>query len=198
MRLEEIVIPDSTACRSALEVATAYCSADLLNHSVRAYLWAAVYADLNDIAFDPELLYVSAMLHDLGLTAPFDSHTLPFEDAGGHLGWAFAAGAGWPAARRDRVAEVIVRHMWAEVPVGTDPEGFLLELSTGMDISGKNVESLPAGIRAEVLARHPRGALPAEFLACFKDQAARKPESRAGHMVRSGFADRVTTNPLDA
>ena len=79
------------ACRAALDVATTYCSPALLNHSVRAYLWAAGYALEQGIAFDAELLYVSAMLHDLALVKEFDNHTLPFEEAGGHVAWVFGA-----------------------------------------------------------------------------------------------------------
>ena len=97
------------------------------------------------IAFDAELLYVSAMLHDLALVKEFDNHTLPFEEAGGHVAWVFGAAAGWPVERRRRAAEVIVRHMWDEVDVAKDPEGHLLELSTAMDISGRRTEDIPPG-----------------------------------------------------
>jgi HD domain-containing protein len=197
MRLSEIEIPDTTACRAALEVATAYCSPALLNHSVRAYLWAAGYAATRGIAFDAELLYVSAMLHDLALVKEFDNHSVPFEEAGGHVAWVFGAGAGWPVARRRRAAEVIVRHMWDAVDVAADPEGHLLELSTGMDISGRRTADIPADLRRDVLARYPRAGLAEEFVACFRDQAARKPQSLAAKFVASGFAARVAANPLD-
>lgn len=197
MRLSELEIPDTPACRAALEVATAYCSPALLNHSVRAYLWAAGYAATRGIAFDAELLYVSAMLHDLALVKEFDNHRVPFEEAGGHVAWVFGAGAGWPVARRRRAAEVIVRHMWDAVDVAADPEGHLLELSTGMDISGRRTEDIPAALRRDVLARYPRAGLAEEFVACFRDQAARKPESLAAKFVASGFAARVAANPLD-
>ena len=43
MKLDDLEVPATPACRAALEVATAYCSPALLNHSVRAYLWAAGY-----------------------------------------------------------------------------------------------------------------------------------------------------------
>ena len=197
MRLSELEIPDTPACRAALEVATAYCSPALLNHSVRAYLWAAGYAATRGIAFDAELLYVSAMLHDLALVKEFDNHSVPFEEAGGHVAWVFGAGAGWPVARRRRAAEVIVRHMWDAVDVAADPEGHLLELSTGMDISGRRTADIPADLRRDVLARYPRAGLAEEFVACFRDQAARKPQSLAAKFVASGFAARVAANPLD-
>lgn len=197
MRLDDLEIPETPACRAALEVATAYCSPALLNHSVRAYLWAAVYALERGIAFDAEMLYVSAMFHDLSLVKELDNHSLPFEEAGGHVVWIFGAGAGWPVERRRRAGEIIVRHMWDEVDVAQDPEGHLLELSTGMDISGRRTEEIPADFRADVLARYPRLGLGEEFVACFEDQARRKPLCLAARFVRNGLAARMAANPLD-
>jgi hypothetical protein len=195
---DDLLIPDSAACRGALEVATTYETPSLLNHSVRSYLWAAAHAQRNGIAFDAELLYVSALLHDIGLVAEFDSHTVPFEEAGGHVAWVFGAGAGWPPERRVRASEIIVRHMWPEVPVEEDPEGHLLELATGIDISGRGLEGIPVRLRGEVLERYPRLDLAEEFTACFRDQAARKPGSSAALSVSAGVADRIRRNPLDA
>ncbi|WP_405144974.1 HD domain-containing protein [Sphaerisporangium sp. NBC_01403] len=197
MRLDDIVLPDSSAARAALEVATAYCSPALLNHSVRSYLWSVSYGALNGIGFDAELLYVSALLHDIGLVREFDSHTVPFEEAGGHVAWVFCAAAGWPAERRTRASEVIVRHMWDEVDVSQDPEGHLLALATSLDISGRRPEAWPAEFIAEVLRRHPRLSLGDEFLACFRDQAERKPDGSAAQAVRSGIAGHIAANPLD-
>jgi hypothetical protein len=197
MRLDDLKIPATSACRAALEVATTYYSPALLNHSVRSYLWAAGYGVARGIAFDAELLYVSALLHDLALVKEFDNHTLPFEEAGGHVAWVFGTAAGWPVERRRRAADVIVRHMWDEVDVTKDPEGHLLELSTGMDISGRRTEDIPADLRDDVLCRYPRLGLAEEFVACFQDQAKRKPQSLAATFVRRGFAAKVAANPLD-
>jgi len=197
MKLDDLEVPATMACRAALEVATAYCSPALLNHSVRAYLWAAGYGLAQGIAFDAELLYVSAMLHDLALVKEFDNHSLPFEEAGGHVAWVFGTAAGWPLGRRRRAGEIIVRHMWDVVDVATDPKGHLLELSTGMDISGRHTEDIPPELRAEVLARYPRLGLAEEFIAAFEDQATRKPQCRAAKFVRSGLAIRLATNPLE-
>jgi HD domain len=190
-------MPDSAACEAALNVAGEYCSPALLNHSVRSYLWAAWFAAAREIVFDAELLYVSAVLHDLGLVAEFDNDTLPFEFAGGHVASIFAAGAGWPRQRRQRVAEVIVAHMADTVDLREDPEGFLLERSTGFDISGRGPEDFPEQLQVVVMARYPRLSLAEEFLACFREQADRKPSSQAAAAVRSGIADRLAANPLE-
>lgn len=81
--------------------------------------------------------------------------------------------------------------------VATDPEGYLLERSTAMDISGRHIEGIPSDLRADVLARYPRLGLAQEFVGYFEDQARRKPLCLAATFVRNGLADRATANPLD-
>lgn len=198
MALDTVPTPGSDTSAAALDVASAYLSPALLNHSLRAYVWAAAYGAAENIPFDPELLYVAALFHDLGLVPVFDSHTVAFEEAGGHVARVFAAGAGWPAERRDRLAEVIVRHMRRDVALSADPEGHLLARATATEIVGTDVDRYPAAFRAEVLRRYPRLDLPGQFLACFQDQAARKPGSSAAGAVRKGLAGRMDSNPLDA
>ncbi|MEV8613947.1 HD domain-containing protein [Amycolatopsis sp. NPDC051373] len=190
------MFPETPAAAAALAVATRFYSAALLNHSVRSYLWGTHYAAAHGIAFDDELYYVSALLHDLGLTAEFDNHRLPFEDAGGHLAWVFGAAAGWPADRAAHVEEIIVAHMREDVPASTDPESHLLQVATSWDVSGRRPEEFPAEVRTTILTHYPRLDFGAEFLACFEDQAARKPDSAAGGAVASGIADRLAVNPL--
>lgn len=198
MKLSEIPIPTSPAATAAREVSAAYCPPALHNHVIRSYLWAAAHAIANGIAFDEELLYVAAVLHDMGLMKEFDSHTVSFEEVGGHVAWVLAAGAGWSHERRERLAQVIVRHTWGAVDAAEDPEVHLLELSTGMEITGRRVEEIPAALRAEVLEAYPRLNLATEFTACFEDQANRKPDGRAAEFIRAGLAGRVSVNPLDA
>ena len=197
MRLDDLEVPATPACRAALEVATAYCSPALLNHSVRAYLWAAGYGLERGIAFDAELLYVSAMLHDLALVKEFDNHSPAVRGGGRARGLGVRRGSRVAGRAPKRAAEVIVRHMWDEVDVAKDPEGHLLELSTAMDISGRRTEDIPPDLRADVLARYPRLGLGEEFIGYFEDQAKRKPLCLAAKFVHSGFAARVAANPLD-
>jgi hypothetical protein len=193
-----VTLPDTGVCHAAFEVVTEYSSRALVNHCLRSYIWGASHAQRKDITFDAELLFVAAMLHDIGLVQEFDSHTVPFEEAGGHLAWVFGAGAGWPVERRRRAAEIIVRHMWNNVDVATDPEGHLLEIATGLDISGRHPEWWPGALRSDVVAEIPRLGLREEFLRCFQDQAIRKPGSTAAQAMASGIASRLAANVLDA
>jgi hypothetical protein len=190
--------PQTPAAAAALSVASRFYTPALLNHCVRSYLWGAMYGAAHGIAFDDELYYVSALLHDIGLTDAFDSHRVAFEEAGGAVGWVFAAAAGWPAARAARAEEVIVLHMRDAVPSTVDPESHLLQVATGWDVSGRRPEDFPAAARAEVLATYPRQGFGREFLACFEDQAGRKPDSAAAASLADNVAARIMANPLES
>lgn len=190
-------IPATPTAEQALETVRTFSSPTLINHCIRSYLWAVAYGDERGITFDDELLYVAALLHDLALTPSFDNHRLPFEVASGHVAWVFGAGAGWPVARRDHAARTIVDHMRNDVTVDENAEGYLLSIATGFDISGNRADAWPPELQCAVLARYPRLDLAVEFLRCFADQAARKPDSAAAVAVASGIAGRVAANPLE-
>lgn len=186
----------TATARAAREVARRYCTPSLFHHCARSFVWAALLAQAESITIDAELLYVAAMFHDIGLVPEFDSHTVDFEDAGGHVAAVFAAGAGWQARRGQRLHEIIVRHMWDHVDVALDPEGHLLARSTGLDITGRDAELIPPTVRALVTTRWPRLELADEFTACFDRQAARKPRSSAAVAMRNGLARKLSDNPL--
>ncbi len=190
------MFPQTPAATAALEVATRFYSPALLNHCVRSYLWGEMYSAAHDITVDTELLYVSAMLHDIGLTEAFDTYKTPFEVAGGDLAWVFGVAAGWPRDRAAKASEIIVLHMRDDVPATEDPEAHLLQVATAWDVAGRRPEEFPPEARAGVLADYPRLGFGAEFLACFQDQAKRKPQSAAAASIANDAAGRIAANPL--
>jgi hypothetical protein len=194
--LADVPVPVTPAARAAYNVLSRFSAPALVNHCVRSYLFAASRAALDGLSIDHEVLYVASLLHDLGLEDVFDSHLIPFEEAGGSVAWVFAAGAGWPLDRRDHAAAVIVAHMRGADPA-VDPEGHVLDLATGLDISGRGEEHWPLELRREIVVRYPRLDLAARFTACIVDQAERKPQSRAAVAVEEGIAARLADNPLD-
>ena len=199
MRLADSALPQTPATEAAIAVARRYSAPALLNHSVRCWHWAVGLGVALEVPVgDPELLAVAALLHDIGLAPEFDAVRLPFETAGGNVAWVLAAGAGWPPGRRDRVVEVIERHMVPEVDPLTDPEGHLLEIATSLDISGARAGVLPADFVAEVLTAFPRLDLGARFGACLADQAERKPGSQAARVVAGGLAKKLAHHPHEA
>lgn len=196
--MTEFPVPATPAARGSLEVATVYLSESLLNHSIRSWYWAVGFAALEHRqGVDAELLYVSAMLHDVGLAEGFDNHTLSYEHSAGHVAWALTAGAGWPTERRTRALEVIVRHNWTEVDPLLDLEGYLLETATALDISGSRADALDEEFVSEVLSAYPRLSLAQEFGASVTDQASRKPTTASARLISNGLLAKLAGNPLD-
>ncbi|MES2172007.1 MAG: HD domain-containing protein [Actinomycetota bacterium] len=190
--------PDSPAARAAVTVAREYLTPALLNHSIRSWLWALGFAEVDGVTgVDEELLYVAAVLHDIGMIEPFDSHRTDFEFAGGHVASVLAAGAEWDDQRRAHLAAAIVAHM-ASGPVSEGGvEGRLLDVATGLDISGARFDALPRDYVVAVLDRYPRLDLASDFAGRAIDQAERKPESEAARIVRNGVARKLLDNPLE-
>jgi len=198
MRLQEFTPPESPAARAALELAASHHSPALLNHVIRSWLWAEGFARIEQRQnVDHELLYTSAMLHDIGIVPVFDNASLSYEEAGGHVAVALTAGAGWPAHRRQRILDVIVRHNWPSVDPGMDLEGYLLEIATALDISGSRPDALPQDFVREVLAIYPRLALSEEFTTGVTDQALRKPTTAAHRLVLGGVATKLAGHPFE-
>lgn len=180
-----LLTPPTRTAALALETLARWSSPALVNHGIRSWAWARLRAETLGLRHDPELLFVAAMLHDLGVTDAFDAHEIAFESAGGAAGWAFAAGAGWAPERRERVREVIERHMWRSVDPALDAEGHLLEVATSLDVSGVAPELWDAAALRAVTMRHPRLGFTDEFAACIHAQAHRKPETAAARLDAS-------------
>ncbi|MFT8788778.1 MAG: HD domain-containing protein [Bifidobacterium psychraerophilum] len=200
MRIEDFSVPDSLTSRGAENMAREYYSAGLYAHVMRSWLFAEGFAALEHRdGVDRELLYVAAMLHDIGLVAAFDNVALPYEDAGGHAAVALAFGAGWTKARRGRLLDVVVRHNCDHVDPEFDMEGYLLETATGLDVSGKRAGELPGSFIYEVLGRYPREGFGNEFLGLVRGQSIRKPDSAAHRMMDNGLERKLTReHPLDS
>lgn len=63
-----IKIPDSKMAKDLTELIRDKEPDLLYHHSRRVYLFGALTGQRKDLAYDPELLYVGAMFHDIGLT----------------------------------------------------------------------------------------------------------------------------------
>lgn len=198
MRLDDHRLPDTAPVRAAQDLAERYLTPALAAHSVRSWCWASGFAEVLGLRPDRELLAVAALLHDIGLAEEFDAVRVAYEVGGGHVAAVFGAGAGWSVAQQTRLVEVVERHNWPDVDPAMDVEGHLLEIATGLDISGARPDALPRDYLEEVLAAFPRGALAADFGDRVADQAARKPGTAAARLLAGGLRDKLARNPLEA
>jgi HD domain-containing protein len=190
-------VPDSALAHRARELIDDVEPPFLVNHSVRAYAWAVELALHDELGFDAEILYVSAMLHDIGLVPAYDIGGC-FEFDGAIAAERFALEAGAPFARARAIHDVIVLHMADELPPEPAPEEVLLSDSTGTDVTGYRITDVrPASIPA-VVAAYPRLDFKREFAALFIDQAARKPTCTVAAMVRAGKLTAIDRAPFES
>lgn len=192
-----IPVPASRLALEALKVAGAAEPAYLLNHSTRSFVWAAALAAVDGRRFDPEILYVAAVLHDLGLAAAYD-HGGCYELDGAKAAEDLARAAGWPADRCRAMAEVVALHMAATLPPDASAETALLWDSTGVDVTGWRYEDVPAPIAAKTLAIYPRLGFKSAFAHLFAEQAERKPGCRGAEMVRERMLERIASAPFES
>src|SRR3954447_19838185 len=73
-------IPDSRVARDATDLIRSVETDLLYHHSLRVYSWGAMRGARRGLRYDPELLYVGAMFHDIGLV---DGHRSAHARRGG-------------------------------------------------------------------------------------------------------------------
>ena len=189
-------VPDSAIAKQARELIGDVEAPYLVNHSIRAYAWAVELALHDGLEFDPEILYVSAALHDIGLVPAYDLGGC-FETDGAIAAEQFALEHGQSPARARAIYDVVELQMAATLPPTATAEDILLEASTGTDVTGYRIEDVrPASIPA-VLAAYPRLTFKRDFAAAFVDQASRKPACRVAEMVRTGKLEAIANAPFD-
>jgi hypothetical protein len=196
LRALDMPVPDSTIARQAGELIADVEPAFLVNHSVRAYAWAVELAWHDQLEFDPEILFVSALLHDIGLVPEYDIGGC-FEIDGATAAERFALERGQPAPRARAIYDVVALHMSDTAP-GQANEVNLLSDSTGTDVSGWRIGDIrPASVPA-VVAAYPRLEFKRDFAAMFVDQATRKPHCTVATMVSSGKLAAIAKAPFDS
>ena len=172
--IEHLTVPDTAVARRAEEICRDVSSASLANHCFRSYAWGALLGIRDGVAWDAELLYVAAMLHDIGLTPAYDRGGC-FERDGADAAREILTELGWPADRADTAAEAIYLHMHEVGPDDT-AEALLLDLGTAVDVRGVRLADVPSTQRDFVLERFPRIGFKEHFVELFEDQARRKPD----------------------
>lgn len=187
--IDKLVVPDSSVAREAEDVCRDTSSASLANHGYRSYAWGAILGIAEGIRFDAETFYVSALLHDIGLTPAFDRGGC-FEQDGADAAHELVMRGGWSADRAEVVRQAIYLHMH-DVDDGDPPEAHLLAYGTSVDVSGRRTDEITDETRGIVVDVFPRLEFKKHFIELFSDQAARKPHCIVATVMAGGLADRI-------
>ena len=172
-----IPIPDSRIAREATGLVRDVSTQLLFDHSRRVFLWASLHGEQLSLDYDPELLYVGAMFHDLGLVPGHRSEHERFEIDGANAARAFLERHRLTEERVMTVWESIALHTTREIPRYKQPEVRLVNWGVEYDISGRHFDDLTAKQRDDVIAAHPRPGFKEGILEALAGGLHDKPET---------------------
>jgi HD domain len=152
-----IKIPDSKMARDLTELIRSREPDLLFHHSTRVYLFGALTGQRKRLKYDPELLYVGAMFHDIGLTEAYRESRLRFEVDGANAARDFLRSYGIPEASVETVWDAIALHTTPGIPEHKKPEVALVTSGVEMDVLGIAYTQFTREQREAVIAAHPRG-----------------------------------------
>lgn len=175
-----IAIPDSRMVAEATELVRGAAPPLLFHHSRRVYLFGMLQAQVRGLKPDPELLYVGAMFHDLGLTDVYRTTTQRFEVDGAEEARRFLTIHGIDDEAAQRVWTAIALHTTPGIPEHMGPEIACVTAGVETDVLGMGYDDLDPADIAAVTAAHPRPDFKRQILAAFTNGFADRPDTTFG------------------
>jgi hypothetical protein len=201
-----IAIPDTPLARDVTEYIRDVEDDLLFDHSRRVFLFGALQGQRLGLEPDPELLYVGAMFHDIGLTEGYRDSVLRFEVDGANAAEKFLRDHGFDDAAVRTVWLAIALHTTPGIPEFLDPEIALVTAGVETDVLGIGRDDLTDEARIAVTAAHPRPDFKRRILQAFTDGNRHRPHSTFGNVnadvlarfdpsfVRDDFVDVILDN----
>jgi HD superfamily phosphodiesterase len=202
-RIAGIEIPDSALVGEATELVRDAATPLLFHHSRRVFLFGSLQGRRLGHTADPELLYVGAMFHDLGLTDKYGSTDQRFELDGADEARRFLAAHGIPEEGVRRVWTGIALHTTPEIPYHLEPEVALVTAGVETDVLGIGYRELDPALVEAVVAAHPRPDFKRRILEAFTAGIRTRPQTTFGNVkadvlehfvpgfVRGDFVDTI-------
>ena len=170
--ISKIRVPDSAIVRQAEELARAVSSDTIFNHVMRCYWFAELFAQAEGTKVDSEMLFLSSVFHDLGLTAHAPGPQR-FEVEGAGAARKFLVDRGVSNDRAQKVWDNIALHT-SDLNLFRDDTSRIVQLGIIHDVVGMPGAQLDAADVAELLRRYPRLGFTREFYKALENELDRK------------------------
>ena len=178
---------DTPLVTSAMEFARTHSEPYLFNHAVRSWLFAARLGQLQGITHDAEVVAVSALLHDIGLTNSFTGQRR-FEIEGADAARAFAQEQGLDDRRVQLIWDTVALNPRLRSPC-TKTEVALCTSGIALDYGGLQYDQIPPDEMNGILSEFPR----LDMKRCFTESVCgivkAKPETTSDNFARD-FGER--------
>ena len=190
---EQLSLPDTGTAREAYAFAAQATKRFVLNHSVRSYVFARAHAAHRGMHpgsdYDNELLFLSCVLHDVGLSEDGNGDQR-FEVDGADLAADFLREHGVDEPRIEIAWDAIALHTSVGIAQRKSAEVALSQAGIATDVLGVQREILPVGLADEVHSLLPREdlayALSDSILTQIKDKPHKAiPLTFPGELLRS-------------
>src|SRR6202048_3034160 len=186
-----VIVPDSKLAREATELVRDTEPSLLFNHSTRVYYFGSLAGKRRGVKFDPELLYIAAMFHDMGLTPRYSSKSDRFEVDGANAARAFLRRHNISQEEIDTVWTAIALHTTPGIPQYMHPVVALLTNGVEMDVLGIAYSEFSDADREAIVAAYPRTEhFKEDIIQTFYDGIKRKPETTFGNVKADVLTDK--------
>jgi hypothetical protein len=177
-----VTVPDTKLAGEATELVRDLTTDLLYHHSRRVYWWGSLQGRNTGRSFDPELLYIGAMFHDLGLNEEFRGSGRRFEVDGADEARRFLQARGVPEDSVRRVWTAIALHTTPGIPEFMEPEVELVTAGVEYDVLGIGYHDISDADRHAIIALHPRPGFKQAILRAFTDGIAPRPDTTFGNV----------------
>jgi len=202
-----IKIPDSTIAKQATELLLEHGTELLYNHSLRAYVFASLNGEYKKVTYDPELLYVSSVFHDLGLTPHYSSPDKRFEVDGADAARDFLKSHGVSQQVLQLVWDAIALHTTPGIAEYKEAEVALLNYGVALDVVGRGYDHLSEEHRKDIIKQFPRTDFKKKIMPAFFEGFKHKTDTTYGNInadicafmipnfQRKNFCDAILHSP---
>jgi hypothetical protein len=177
-----IRIPDSALARETTAFVRDVESDLLYHHSLRVFVFGSLQGRRRELAYDPELLYVGAMFHDVGLVDGYQSPADRFEVDGANFARDFLAERGVPTDAIRVVWDAIALHTTPGIPEHKESEVALVTAGVELDVLGIGYDDITDKQREAVLTALPRVDFKRRIIRAFGSGLAHKPQTAFGNV----------------
>ncbi|MFJ5295663.1 HD domain-containing protein [Pseudomonas sp. NPDC088368] len=179
-----IIAPDTDLTREASALVERVHSKALLNHVHRSWWFADFLGQQRGLKYDREVVYLAALMHDLGLTEAFAADQR-FEVDGADAASRFLLDNGYAEAKAQLVWDAIALHSSAGIADRKQPEIALIYMGAHVDVMGLFIDEITPSLIDDTLALYPRLGMKAAFTQAVAEVARKKPHTAIG----TGLAD---------
>ncbi len=177
-----VTVPRTRLARDATELVRASTTDLIYHHSRRVFWFASLQGRNRGLSFDPELLYIAAIFHDLGLNQQFRGSGRRFEVDSAGEARRFLQDHSVPDDSIRRVWTAIALHTTPGIPQFMEPEVALVTAGVEYDVLGIGYHDISDADRAEITALHPRPDFKHRILQAFTEGIAPKPDTTFGNV----------------